>query len=274
MDRFGRSWDLFKTCFTVLREDKELLLFPALSGFASLLVTLGFALPLMLAGTFSNGIGWFGTAVGFAFYFCQYLVVFYFNAALVGAALKRLEGGNPTVSDGIASANGNLAGILGYAAIAATVGMLLKSGRRRSGVLESLARSLAGMAWALGTFLVVPVLVTRKIGPIDAITESARLLKKTWGENLIGSAGIWLGFGIATFLYVVASVLLVAMAAKAGAAYAIGLGVLLLAGLLLIGVLRSAIKAVYTAVLYRYAADGSAPQGFDARQLQLAFGPR
>ena len=273
MARFGRSWDLFKTCFTVLREDKELLLFPALSGLASLLVTLGFALPLMLAGTFSNGIGWFGTAVGFAFYFCQYLVVFYFNAALVGAALKRLEGGNPTVSDGIGIANSNLAAILGYAAIAATIGMLLKNSRR-NGMLASIARSLAGMAWALGTFLVVPVLVTRKIGPIDAITESARLLKKTWGENLIGSAGIWLGFGIATFLYVVASVLLVAMAAKAGAAYAIGLGVLLLAGLLLIGVLRSAIKAVYTAVLYRYAADGSAPQGFDARQLQLAFGPR
>lgn len=273
MDRFGRSWDLFKTCFKVLREDKELLLFPALSGFAGLLVTLGFALPLMLSGAFSNGVGWFGAVVGFAYYFCQYLVVFYFNAALVGAALKRLEGGNPTFSDGIGIANGNLAAILGYAAIAATVGMLLKSGRR-NGMLASIVRSLAGMAWKLGTFLVVPILVTRKIGPLDAIAESARLLKKTWGENLIGSAGIWLGFGIATFLYVLASVLLVALAAKADAAYAAGLGVLLLAGLLLIGVLRSAIKAVYTAVLYRYAADGSVPQGFDARQLQLAFGAR
>jgi hypothetical protein len=215
-----------------------------------------------------------GAVVGFAFYFCQYLVVFYFNAALVGAALKRLEGGNPTVSDGIGIANANLPAILGYAAIAATVGLLLKSGGRRNGMLQTLARSLAGMAWTLGTFLVVPILVTRKIGPLDAIAESARLLKKTWGENLIGSAGIWLGFGIATFLYVLASVLLVALAAKAGAAYAVGLGVLLLAGLLLIGMLRSAIKAVYTAVLYRYAADGAASQGFDARQLQLAFGAR
>ena len=189
-----------------------------------------------------------------------------------GAALKRLEGGDPTLSDGIAIANENITAILGYAAIAATVGMLLR-GRRRRG-LEALVRSLAGMAWTLGTFLVVPVLVTRKIGPIDAIAESARLLKKTWGENLIGSVGIWLGFGIATFLYIAVSAVLVVLAAQAGMAFAMALGALLLLGLLLIGVVKSAIKAIYTAVLYRYAAEGAAPDGFDAQQLSLAFGAR
>ena len=175
MERFGRSWDLLKSCIAVLREDKELLLFPVLSGLSSLLVLATFALPLFITRAFSDGFGVFGAAVGFAFYFSQYLVIFYFNAALVGAALKRLEGGNPTFSDGIGIANGNLAAILGYAAIAATVGMLLKSGRRRNGMLQSIVRSLAGMAWTLGTFLVVPVLVSRKIGPLDAIAESARL---------------------------------------------------------------------------------------------------
>jgi len=117
-------------------------------------------------------------------------------------------------------------------------------------------------------------LVTRKIGPIDAIAESARLLQKTWGENLIGSVGIWLGFGIATFLYIAVSAVLVVLAAKAGMAFAMALGALLLLGLLLIGVVKSAIKAIYTAVLYRYAAEGAAPDGFDAQQLSLAFGAR
>jgi hypothetical protein len=273
MERFGRSWELLKACFAVLRDDKELMLFPVLSGFSALLVLATFALPLFFTQAFSQGFGLFGMLVAFAFYFSQYLVIFYFNAALVGAALKRLEGGDPTLSDGIAIANENITAILGYAAIAATVGMLLRGGRRRRG-LEALVRSLAGMAWTLGTFLVVPVLVTRKIGPIDAIAESARLLKKTWGENLIGSAGIWLGFGIATFLYIAVSVVLVVLAAKAGMAFAIALGALLLLGLLLIGVVKSAIKAIYTAVLYRYAAEGAAPDGFDAQQLSLAFGAR
>lgn len=273
MERFGRSWELLKACFAVLRDDKELMLFPVLSGFSALLVLATFALPLFFTQAFSHDFGLFGMLVAFAFYFSQYLVIFYFNAALVGAALKRLEGGDPTFSDGIAIANENISAILGYAAIAATVGMLLRGGRRRRG-LEALVRSLAGMAWTLGTFLVVPVLVTRKIGPIDAITESARLLKKTWGENLIGSAGIWLGFGIATFLYIVLSVALIILAAKAGTALAVGLAAVLLLGLLLIGVVKSAIKAIYTAVLYRYAAEGAAPEGFDAQQLSLAFGAR
>ncbi len=273
MERFGRSWDLLKACFAVLRDDKELMLFPILSGFSALLVLATFALPLFFTQAFSHGFGLFGMLVAFAFYFSQYLVIFYFNAALVGAALKRLEGGDPTFADGIAIANENISAILGYAAIAATVGMLLRGGRRRRG-LEALVRSLAGMAWTLGTFLVVPVLVTRKIGPIDAITESARLLKKTWGENLIGSAGIWLGFGIVTFLYILVSAVLVVLAAKAGTVFAVALGAVLLLGLLLIGVVKSAIKAIYTAVLYRYAAEGAAPEGFDAQQLSLAFGAR
>lgn len=274
MERFGRSWDLLKACFAVLRDDKELLLFPVLSSISAIVVLALFALPLFITQAFSNGFGALGAAVGFAFYFCQYLVIFYFNAALVGAALKRLEGGNPTVSDGIGIANRNLTAILGYAAIAATVGMLLKRGRRRSGMLESLVRSLAGMAWTLGTFLVVPVLVTRKIGPLDAIAESARLLKKTWGENVIGMAGIWLGFGIVTLLYVLASVALVFAATTVSSSFALGLGILLGIGLLVIGTVKSAIGAIYTATLYRYAVDGSAPEGFDTRQLSLAFAAR
>ena len=271
MDRFGRSWDLLKACFAVLRDDKELLLFPVLSSISALLVLATFALPLFISQAFSNGFGMFGVAVGFAFYFSQYLVIFYFNAALVGAALKRLDGGNPSFSDGIGIANSNLLAILGYAAIAATVGMLLKRGRRRSGMLESIVRSLAGMAWTLGTFLVVPVLVTRKIGPLDAIAESARLLKKTWGENLIGTAGIWFGFAVITFIYVLVSVGLVFVAATVSSSLAIGLGILLGIGLLLIGIVKSAIGAIYTATLYRYASDGVAPQGFDAQQMNLAF---
>lgn len=274
MQQFGRSWGFLKSCFNVLFEDKELLLFPVLSGISALIVLATFALPLYITQAFSNGFGIFGVAVSFAFYFSQYLVIFYFNAALVGAALKRLEGGNPTFSDGIAIANANLNAILGYAAIAATVGILLKRGRRRQGMLESIFRSLAGMAWTLGTFLVVPILVSRKIGPLDAISESAMLLKKTWGENVIGTAGLWLGFGVISFVYILASIGLLIAAAGVSSSLAVGLGILLGFGLLLIGIVKSAIGAIYTAALYRYAVDGNAPEGFNSQQLSLAFAPK
>ena len=56
---------------------------------------------------------------------------------------------------------------------------------------------LIGVAWTLATFLVVPVLVTRDVGPIDAVKESAGLLRETWGENLIGNVGLGLVFAVA-----------------------------------------------------------------------------
>jgi hypothetical protein len=191
---------------------------------------------------------------------------------LVGAALIRLRGGSPTFSDGIAIARQHIGPILGYAAIAATVGVLLKMKGKRSGLVADAVRSIAGMAWTLSTFLVVPVLVSQKLGPIDAIKESAGLLKKTWGENLIGTAGLWLGFGVLSFVYVLVSLALVFGALSVSAELAGALAILLLLGLLLIGIVKSAISAIYAAVLYRYAADGQAPEGFDAQQLELAFG--
>jgi hypothetical protein len=272
MERFGRSWDLVKACFGVLRDDKELLLFPILSGIAAITVLATFALPLLFARVFDHGFMPFNLIVGFLFYLCQYAVIFFFNSALVGAALIRLRGGSPTFSDGIAVARQHIGPILGYAAIAATVGMLLKMKGKRSGFIADTVRSVAGMAWTLSTFLVVPVLVSQKLGPIDAIKESATLLKKTWGENIIGTAGLWLGFGIISFLYVLASLAAVFAASSVSTAFAIALAVVLAIGLLLIGIVKSAISAIYTAVLYRYAADGQAPEGFDAQQLELAFG--
>ncbi len=71
--------------------------------------------------------------------------------------------------------------------IAATVGLLLRAIEERVGWLGRIVVKLIGVAWALATFLVVPVLVTRDVGPIDAVKESAALLRETWGENLIGN---------------------------------------------------------------------------------------
>ena len=57
MDRFSRSWDLIKACFGVLSSDKELLLFPVISGISSLLVLISFALPLLFVRVFEHGVG-------------------------------------------------------------------------------------------------------------------------------------------------------------------------------------------------------------------------
>ena len=130
-ETLSRSWGLVKSSAAVLRSDKELMLFPVLSGLASLVVLATFALPMFALRVFEHGIGLAGLALAFVFYFCQYAVIVFFNAALVGAAMIRLDGGDPTLSDGLAAAKRRLPAILGYAAIAATVGVLLQTMKRQ-----------------------------------------------------------------------------------------------------------------------------------------------
>ena len=133
----------------------------------------------------------------FVFYLVQYFIIFFFNSALVGAAMIRLDGGDPTVRDGLRIAELAHRADIGYAAIAATVGLILRLIEERLGLIGRWIAGLLGIAFTIATFLTVPILVSRDVGPIEAVKESATLLKKTWGENIIGNAGM----GVVFFLF-------------------------------------------------------------------------
>jgi hypothetical protein len=272
----SRSWDLVKSSAAVLRSDKELLVFPLLSSIAAVLVAASFIAPAVGLGLFRGGreeFTAFEAIYVFAFYLVQYSVIFFFNTALVGAAMIRLDGGDPTLADGLRIARERIGAILGYAAIAATVGLLLRAIEQRSGALGRIVVSLVGVAWTLATFLAVPVLVAQRVGPIEAVKQSAGLLRQTWGENLVGNGGIGLAFGLVIFLVVAAG-----LALAVGLGTATGSPVLLftLLGLtfiavLLLALVQAALAGIYSAALYRYATAGEAPAGFDAVMLKDAF---
>ena len=274
-EKFSRSWGLVKASASVLRADKELMLFPALSSLATLLVLATFALPIFAFKLFDHGFNAVGAVLGFLFYFCQYAVIVFFNSALVGAATIRLEGGDPTVSDGLRAARARLPAILGYAAIAATVGVVLKSIKDRdNNLVVRLIGSGLGVAWTLATFLVVPVLVNRNVGPVDALKESVALLKKTWGENAIGHVGIGAAFGLITFLLVAIGIGSAFLTWQAAPAAGIAVGVAFLVGLLVLGVVQSALSGIYSAALYRYAVAHETPPAFRGLALESAFAPK
>ena len=50
--RLSNSWELVKASWGVLRADKELVVFPIVSGITSLIVLITFAVPLFLSGLF------------------------------------------------------------------------------------------------------------------------------------------------------------------------------------------------------------------------------
>ena len=280
--RLSRSWALVKASASVLNQDKELLVFPFVSMGALSLVVLAFALPMFGLGVLDGMTGGQDGrvqagvyVVAFLFYFSQYCVIFYFNTALVGAAMIRLDGGNPTLGDGLRIATSRLGTIVGYALISATVGLVLRAIQERVGFVGKIIVGLLGVGWAIATYLVVPVLAAQKVGPIDAIKESAALLRKTWGENLIGQAGLGLAFGL-IFMGVIA----LCFALFLGAFATGSVGVIVTAGVVAIlaigmtALIQAALAGIYAAALYRYATKGEQTQGFAPETLKLAFAPK
>jgi hypothetical protein len=275
--RISNSFALVKASARVLQLDKELMVFPLMSGIATLLVIASFITPIFLVGPElfdSETPSYLAYVLGFLFYLVQYTVIFFFNAALVGAALIRLDGGDPTVSDGLAIASKRMGSIIGYAAIAATVGMILRAISERSGLVGKIVAGLMGMAWTLTTYLTVPILVTKDIGPIDAVKESAKIFKRTWGEQVIGNFGMGAAVGLIGLAWTGVSIALIVAMASLGMGLSIlgAVGIMVL-GFVVLALLSSALNGIYTAALYRYAMTGETGV-FDAQIMGNAFRPK
>ena len=275
-ERFSRSWGLVKASGAVLNANKRLMVFPVLSSLCTLIVAASFLLPAYASGTFTHFDRGHMTpgsaALLFVFYLVQYFIVIFFNSALVGAALIYLRGGNPTVGDGLRIAMSKLPSIFGYAVISATVGMVLRAIQERAGFIGRWIAGLLGVAFTLATFLVVPVLVNKDVGPVDAVKESAQLLKRTWGENLIGNVGIGLAFGLLTILVVLAGMALVFLAISThSVSVVVATVALCIAAVLTLAVIQGALHGIYSAAVYRYAEEGDAGIGFDKALVADAF---
>jgi hypothetical protein len=278
-ERIARSWELVKASWSVLQADKELIMFPIVSTLASIAVFVAFAIPMAAVGVFeniSNGgePGLFGYILAFLYYLVMSFVVIFSNSALVGAAMIRLRGGDPTVGDGFRIAMDHVGQIFGYALISATVGMILRWLREKGGLAGQIVAWLGNLAWGLATYLVIPVLVVEDIGPVEAIQRSAGLLKRTWGEQIVGNFSIGLIFGLLGFvaaLLIGLPLILIAVAAGSVIAVvlAVGITVIVIAAIALVG---STLNGIYVAAVYRYAVEGEVnPQYFPPDLVEGAF---
>src|SRR5436190_6742826 len=224
MSRISRGSSLMKQSWAVLQSDRKLMLFPVLSSVACLFVLASFALPIIVSPGLWNAVlravheelG--GKAavehqgmklhlpviVGFAFYLINYVVIVFFNAALVACAVKRFGGGHPTMGYGLREAGARWPQILAWSILAATVGYILQAIEERLGFVGKMVLGLVGVAWSVVTYLVVPVLAVERVGPIRAVRRSAELLTKSWGEAVVGN----LSLGATGFLLAVPGILL------------------------------------------------------------------
>ncbi len=128
---------------------------------------------------------------------------------------------------------------------------MLRAIEERVGLIGRIIIGLLGATWTVASFLVVPVLVTRNVGPVDAVKESVLLLKKSWGENLIGHFGLGAVFVVVYLaLFAILAVFAIPLASlgagckRSMASMPVGLVALAIIGLpavLLVAVVQSAL---------------------------------
>lgn len=285
-ERISRSWELVKASFNVLKSNRELMLFPLVSAIGVVIVMIAFTIPLLAAGIIqaiaggdgdlSSGQSVLGLFMMFLFYFVMYTVIIFSNTALVGAAMMQLRGEKPTVRDGFRMASERMGPIMGYAAISATVGVILNMIRDEENFLSQIIASIISVAWTVITFLVIPVLVMENVGPIEAIKRSGSLLRQTWGEQVVGTFAMGMIFGLITMAVIfLLGLPLMALLSATGSAALMFLGVAIIVIVVMaINLVGSALNGIFQAALYKYATEGEAGEFFPESMVAGAFQPK
>jgi hypothetical protein len=294
--KMGHGWAMAKGSFAVLKRYPGLAIFPIISGLIFFLIAGGLIVSLapeigLFHQTFDPVWDRLGStdAGQIKFYIAAFVVIYiltvvavFCNVALIYCVLRCFQGQEPSIGDGFTAAVGRLPQILGWALVAATIGVILNIIecflRDKLGFLGSFIGKMFEFGWAVVTFFVLPVLVVEGLGPIAAVRRSSSILKQKWGESLAGGAR----FGLLGVLFALIAMAIfglgMAIVFSKGVGGLGGLGVLLMA----IGVavflasivVLQALNTIFLSGVYLYATTGQVPASLDPEMVQGAFRPK
>jgi len=251
-DRFSNGWKIAGNSWSVLKENKQLILFPILSGLSMIGVIASFFL-IALAST-----GWDfeafrdireqSTIVNylfvFGYYLVNYFVIVFFNTALIHCTHLYFNGEKPTIRQGLHFAVSRIGVLLSWAAFAATVGTALRILQDNLGSIGKFVTGLIGIVWSIATFFVVPVIAYENLGPIAAFKRSTELMRQKWGERL----GAGFSFGLIQFGAFIALAILGYLLGWAIHPL-VGIAVFIL-GVFTVLVLVSAVRTIFISAVY------------------------
>jgi hypothetical protein len=303
MSKFQRSWLLFKSSISIITQNRKLLLFPIVISVASAVIVLFFVAPALLRPTgFSYGSMEHWKVIGNTFFTVSasstgahavhlnysptviaYLVFLYlvsmflatfFNVAFYNEILAALNSQPVSLSRGLKFACTRYKAILMWTLFAGLVGLIIKTIEQRLDIAGRIIAKLIGITWSIASVFVIPIMVRdqQAVNPVAMLKKSAAMLKRTWGEALIGYAGIAFGNLI---------VLLISLVLLAGATFvsiqlnnfwllAATVGFWLMA-LIAWSYLTNIAGLVFKGALYLYAAEGIVPRPYNKEMLDAAW---
>jgi hypothetical protein len=265
--RTHRGFRLAAQSARLLARDPELLILVFVGMIASLAISLGlFVLIFGHLPTWQDfrGVRYLWVMPIFA---AGSLVPTFTNAVVVGMANTRLEGGEPTLRDGLRLTAATFPKLLRWWFLSVVVGFLLHAVLARLRLAGRVASLTLGLTWYLATLFVVPVLLYEPVGALEAVGRSASLFKQRWGEEVAGTSSI--GLAVLVVVLPVQILLLVgAVALGVPPKYLFVLWMVLFSAIM---VPVSAVSIVFNAALYRYAVSGAAIGPFDEGDLENAY---
>ncbi|HEX4371848.1 MAG TPA: DUF6159 family protein [Puia sp.] len=248
-ERLSNGWKISMYSFSVLKENKSLIIFPVLSAISMILI-FGSVITGVLASNDWNASNFdvqnktLGYIFLFLFYLVNYFIVVFFNMALIHCTHLYFKGQKPTVSDGLRFSVSRIGAIFSWSVLAAIVGTVLRIIQENVGSIGKIITGLIGIAWNIAAFFVVPVIAYENLGPVDALKRSAKMMKEKWGESL----GATFSFGLIHFLAVlVVGGGLFVMGAFINVILGIVLAVL---GILILAAIFSAAQTIFVSAVY------------------------
>ncbi len=248
MTKFSNGWTIASNSFKVLKENRQLLIFPILSGLSMIVIVASFfAAVLGFNGWELDNVQENSRVVSylllFAFYIVNYFVIVFFNMALVHCTSLYFKGEEVTVRKGIDFSMSRIGTILAWAVFAGIVGGILKIIQENVGALGKIITGIIGVVWSIATFFVVPIIAYENLGPIAAFKRSAGMMKEKWGERI----GAGFNFTLINLVGFVAIALAAFIIGAINLIAGVFVGVL---GVLLMVTVMSAVKTIFISAIY------------------------
>jgi hypothetical protein len=253
-DRLSNGWTLAMNSLKVLKENKQLIIFPVLSGISLVLIMGSFVLVFLGVNGWSDenieDPGTIGNYLYlFLFYLVNYFIVVFFNMGLIHCTRLYFRGEEVSINAGLRFSLSRIGTIFSWAVFAATVGTILRIIQEESGLIGKIITGIIGIVWNIATFFVVPVIAYEGLGPIAAFKRSSQLMKQKWGESL----GATFSFGLIQFLAMI--VLIIPLFFIGNMIHPIGGIALAIMGVFIIATIFSAAQTIFVSAVYHNITD-------------------
>lgn len=278
--KFKASMTIVKESWNILKQDKEIMWFPVVSGIVSLIAVIILAAFFYLMfsggsvdstqvreGDIESNVLLYACLL--LYYFVMFLIINFFQAGLFIVVQGRFNGQSLSFKDGINGAKERLNSIVAWSLISASVGVILQMIADRFKWIGEIVSGIFGAAWNILTYFSLPSLIIGKTGVKDSFKESASIIRKNWGETIIVNFGVGLVFGIAGFLIFALCVGIVVIIPSL--IVFVTVAILFVIAITAMSIVSSTLSSIFKLAIYNYAKTGQIPQGFSSNVVMGAI---